>query len=81
MNPYSTYRLIDLGQGDVFLERPPLEASRDKVYHTILPGETIQSIAYKYYGDSGKWADICDMNNILFPFEELEEGMQLLIPF
>lgn len=80
MNPYSTYRIIQLSDTDIFLERSPLRASRDKIYHTVLQGETIQSIAYKYYGDSGKWADICDMNNILFPFEELKPDMQLLIP-
>lgn len=81
MNPYSTYQLVKMKDGDIILERPitTLDPS-NKVYHTVMEGETIQSIAYKYYGDSGRWADICDVNGILFPFEELYTNQQLIIP-
>lgn len=81
MNPYSTVAYINLGDGDIWVERKPYSSDiSELVYHTVKEGETIQSIAFQYYGDSGRWADICDVNTILNPFEELKGGMQLLIP-
>jgi nucleoid-associated protein YgaU len=43
-------------------------------------GETLQNIAYRYYGDSGKWYIIAEYNNIINPFTELKGGMVLMIP-
>lgn len=49
-------------------------------YHTIKEGETLQSIAYQYYGDSGYWGLISRANKILNPFTEVIPGQRLLIP-
>lgn len=49
--------------------------------HTVLPDETLQHIAYKYYGDSGYWYMIGIANHILNPFKELKEGMSIIIPY
>lgn len=50
--------------------------------HTVMEGETLQSIAFFYYKDSGFWSRICDVNNIIDPLseEEFYSGLQLIIP-
>ena len=48
--------------------------------HSVLEGETIQNIAFKYYEDSGMWGVIADANDILNPFEDLHADMELIIP-
>ena len=47
--------------------------------HTVLEGETLQSISFRYYGDSGRWGDIATFNGIIDPFS-LEVGDSLQIP-
>ena len=54
--------------------------SSDHIIHSVLEGETIQNIAFKYYGDSGMWGVIADANDILNPFEDVHEDMELIIP-
>lgn len=49
-------------------------------YHTVKDGETLQSLSYQYYGDSGYWGLICRANKILNPFTEIRPGQRLLIP-
>lgn len=81
INPYTNGYALDYGDGDVSLERQPsIKWDSNTRVHTVLEGETIQSIAWKYYGDSGRWADIADANLIFNPFVELEADMELLIP-
>jgi len=83
MNPYSKVAYINLGDGDIWVERAINTGSTSNGnlrYHTVKEGETIQSIAFQYYGDSGRWADIADVNPIMNPFEDLYAGLQLIIP-
>lgn len=47
--------------------------------HTVLEGETLQNIAFKYYGDSGRWGDIATFNGIVDPFN-IEAEQVLSIP-
>ena len=49
------------------------------VTHAVIEGETLQSIAHKYYGDSGRWGDIASINEIIDPFD-ITSGMNLIIP-
>lgn len=83
-NPYKDAYIIDYKDGDISLERkeflPILVDNPNIKTHTVLEGETIQSIAYKYYGDSGLWYRIADVNSIYNPFIEIYEGVQLYIP-
>lgn len=82
-DPYAGGTTIDLGGGDIIVERSSIQPALlngYKAIHTVLEGETIQSIAFQYYGDSGYWMNICDANSIYNPFEELEPGMELYIP-
>lgn len=83
VSPYSDSYIVKYPNGDVSLERnltPPTVLGSQTTVHTVLEGETIQSIAYKYYGDSGMWGIIADINTIFNPFTELEAGMELIIP-
>lgn len=82
-DPYGTSSVVyDLGNGDISLERVPKQAgitTKSSTIHTVKDGETIQGIAFQYYGDSGKWVDIADLNSLYFPFRDLKVGMKLLI--
>lgn len=79
-NPYSDSVAILFDNGDIILERQIQKKINNTIVHTVKEGETIQNIAFQYYGDSGYWVYICDINNIFNPFVELEEGMQIYIP-
>lgn len=81
-NPYKDkcYKL-NYSNGDESLESipwfPPTNST--PITHDVIDGETIQSIAFQYYGDSGQWYKIALANNILNPFEEVYEGVTLSI--
>lgn len=79
-SPYSDSFVIKYPDGDISVERNRSSIPLDYVIHTVLEGETIQSIAFQYYGDSGMWGVIADANDILNPFEDLHEDMELIIP-
>lgn len=81
-SPYDGAVALKYDEGDYSLEvTPPLvpHTSNDK-QHTVMDGETLQNIAYRYYGDSGKWHLIAEANNILNPLAELEPYQLIRIP-
>ena len=81
-SPYDGAVALKYDEGDYSLEvTPPLvpHTSNDK-QHTVMDGETLPNIAYRYYGDSGKWYLIAEANNILNPFAELEPYKLIRIP-
>jgi len=51
----------------------------DDVFHTVVEGDRIDLIAYRYLGRADLWWVICDYNDIFFPLE-LRVGMVLRIP-
>lgn len=81
-SPYDEAYGLQYDNGDVSLERIPYTYTKtdSDLYHTVLSGETIHSIAFRYYGDSGLWYIITDANNIYNPITEIVEGLELLIP-
>lgn len=81
-SPYDNGFTLKYGDGDYSLESYPLliPSSPNDFQHTLKEGETLQNIAYRYYGDSGKWYIIAEYNNIINPFTELKGGMVLMIP-
>jgi nucleoid-associated protein YgaU len=49
--------------------------------HTVMLGETLSSIAQKYYGDPNKWPDIFNANkDIIKDPDHIEPGWKLNIP-
>lgn len=81
-SPYNNAYALKYNDGDYSLEaKPPVvpESSND-IQHTVKDGETLQNIAFRYYGDSGKWYIIAEANKILNPFKELEMGNLIRIP-
>lgn len=81
-SPYNNAYGLSYDNGDVSLERSPYiyTPSEFDVYHTVMDGETIQSIANRYYQDSGLWYIIADSNLIYNPIVEIIPGLQLVIP-
>ena len=57
-------------------------SNADKI-HTIIDGERLDTIAYKYYGNSKYWwvlADVNDVNDTLINPFILTPGTKLIIP-
>lgn len=82
-SPYDGATVITYDEGDVSLESNSLNIStNDKdLIHTVLEGQTLQNIAFQYYGDSGLWYLLAQANGILNPFsDELYPGQQIIIP-
>ena len=82
VSPYENAYIVEYPNGEQTLERFAYEHNKSSsdVIHTVLDSETIQSIAFQYYGDSGYWYKIADINGILNPMEELVPGAQIVIP-
>lgn len=81
-SPYNNAYALKYNDGDYSLEaKPPIVSeSPNDIQHTVKDGETLQNIAFRYYGDSGKWYIIAEANKILNPFKELEMGNLIRIP-
>lgn len=83
-SPYDSAYIMQYDEGEFSLERRipiPIVSNEDKT-HTLMDGETLQSIAYRYYGDSGNWYKIAEANGIMNPLSDTElfVGRQLRIP-
>lgn len=81
-NLYANGKVINISEGRALLKREkityPFKSDRDQ-NHVIIAGETLSSIAQKYYGDSKLWFVLADINNIYNPLD-LQRGFILLIP-
>ena len=80
--PYTDAYIVEYPNGDQTLERNTSKypASIKVVTHTVLAGETLSNIAFKYYGDSSYWMYIADYNSIYNPLFDLKPGDVLNIP-
>lgn len=61
--------------------RGRIDTSRqpDDIFHTVIEGDRIDLLAYRYLGQAELWWIICDYNDIFFPLE-LDAGTVLRIP-
>ncbi len=81
MSAYNNFTIARFKDGELSLDRRVFNyrpSSNDK-FHTVLEGERLDSIAYKYYKDSTLWHIIADVNVITNPFS-IEPGDELVIP-
>ena len=51
----------------------------DDLFHTIVEGDRIDLLAYKYLGQADLWWILCDYNDLFMPLD-LEIGAVLRIP-
>lgn len=80
-SPFSDATIIEFDDGTRILEsnlEKPVNLN-PKV-HVIRQGETLASIAYAYYKDSGYWGRIALFNGIINPFTEVVPNKKILIP-
>lgn len=82
-SPYKRSIIIQYPDGDGSLERVEnfIYKSPQDIVHTVIDGDTLQSIANRYYGDSGKWYVIADANTIYNALAEPEPGTEIIIPY
>lgn len=81
-HPYIKAYKINYPNGETTLEKypPVFNVDNIKKTHIVTIGETLQSIANRYYKDSGSWYRIAEYNGIIDPFEEVVEGLKIIIP-
>ncbi|MCB0352150.1 MAG: LysM peptidoglycan-binding domain-containing protein [Bdellovibrionales bacterium] len=48
--------------------------------HTVAPGDTLQGLAFRYFGNANSWEQIATTNNISLEQPRLRVGQQLSIP-
>lgn len=80
---YEVGYVVSYTEGDVSLQRTPIPfyGTVGNKYHVVSDGDSLQSLAQKYYGDQFQWYIIADANPTLVddPFS-LEVNTTLLIP-
>jgi len=78
---YATCVLFVDGSDEFIGVRERINTSKqpDDIFHTVVEGDRIDTIAYRYFGRAELWWIICDYNDIFFPLE-LEVGTVLRIP-
>jgi nucleoid-associated protein YgaU len=60
-------------------QNPTTRAIAGLKIHTVTDGDSLQSVAYKSYGDATRWRKIAEANGIDNPFA-LRRGSQLTSP-
>lgn len=78
---YTNAYIINYPEGDKSLQRRRIIHKQDieDKSHIIKDGDTLSSLAYRYYRDPLKWFLIADINNLDNPFL-LEVGISIIIP-
>jgi hypothetical protein len=78
---YATSILYTSGDGDFLGMRPTIDTSSraDDRFYTVIEGDRIDLLAFRYLGAADLWWIICDYNDIFFPLE-LTPGAVLRIP-
>jgi nucleoid-associated protein YgaU len=58
---------------------PPPDPDATPYFHTVVAGETIELLAWRYLGSSEAWWMIADANPTVFPLS-IEPGTVVVIP-
>lgn len=84
-NPYNKGFVITYAEGDRSLQRNKIKylPTQSDISHTVVEGNNLPNLAFKYYGNSKEWWAIADANDIgdqlINPFD-LPVGLKLIIP-
>lgn len=80
-NPFVTGFLVSYLEGDMSLERVPIEyvPSPNDRLHPITNWDTLSDLSFDYWGTSKLWWVIADVNKIHDPFN-LTPNTNLIIP-
>src|SRR5438105_2929350 len=65
--------------GELRLQNPTSSTPSLHTIHQLRPGETLDRVAARHYGDATRWRQIAEANGILDPLQ-LPKGRQLAIP-
>ena len=78
---YASSILYVDGEVEFLGSRKPIDTTprEDERFHTIVEGDRVDILAYRYLGNPELWWIICDYNEIAFPIE-LPQGAVLRIP-
>jgi len=71
--------LQEVAETGVFPATNPTSRAEARQMYRVSPGEMIDSVAFKFYGDAHKWRLIADYNRLEDPLRLLP-GQQLMIP-
>lgn len=71
--------LQEVSESDDYPGTNPTSRANVQRVHRVNPGEMIDSVAYKFYGDASKWTLIADHNRLSDPLR-LTAGQLLAIP-
>ena len=78
---YAASILYTSAEGDFLGARPSIDTKPrpDDRFHTVIEGDRVDLLAFRYLGRAELWWIICDYNDIFFPLE-LTPGAILRIP-
>jgi nucleoid-associated protein YgaU len=65
--------------GELSGQNPTSGALAARDTHVLVAGDSLASVAFRAYGDAGKWREIADANDIDDPMR-LRPGTRLLVP-
>jgi len=78
---YYGLETIEHGRGTGIVQRPPpgRQDYPDSILHTLVGGETLDELAFRYYGREDLWWRIADANPGIFSLD-WQAGDTLVIP-
>jgi nucleoid-associated protein YgaU len=68
----------EIGHGPAPPQNPTTRATATRRSHTVVPGDSLQSIAYAQLGDPQRWREVAELNRIDDP-TRLRPGQQLIV--
>ena len=71
--------LTEAEQAEVKAQNPTTRAEAGLGVHTFKDGDSLQSIAYRVYGDAARWRTIAEINGIDDPLR-VRRGTPLMLP-
>jgi phage protein U len=71
--------LRQVSETPVFKQNPTSHTPKPHKVHTVLPGESLDRIAWVHYGDPSQWRRLAEANDLIDPLS-LQAGQLLMVP-